>query len=164
MLRMIALGVAAVAARMSSNGAVAAAAAAVRPAPARPNVVVFMADDQDMWLGGETPIPKTRKLVADGGARGLNFFVATPVCCPSRTETLTGRYMHNLVLGAGGATGHGHDCMNQNSTNVFNDNALFPTLHAAGCVPTSHTVRSPHVIGASTVMSGRLLCCAVLAQ
>lgn len=97
-------------------------------------MVVFMADDQDMWLGGETPIPKTRQHLADGGIRALNFFVATPVCCPSRTETLTGRYMHNLVLRADGADGRGHDCMNQNSTNVFNENALFPTLHSAGCV------------------------------
>lgn len=111
-----------------SCGSVAATAAV------RPNVVVFMADDQDMWLGGETPIPKTRQHLADGGIRALNFFVATPVCCPSRTETLTGRYMHNLVLRADGADGRGHDCMNQNSTNVFNENALFPTLHSAGCV------------------------------
>lgn len=40
--------------------------------------------------------------------------------------------MHNLVLGADGAHGPGRNCMNQNSTNVFNANALFPTMHAAG--------------------------------
>ena len=57
-----------------------------------PNVVVIIADDQDVLLGGETPIPQTRALVADAGVRLTNFMVATPVCCPSRTEFLTGRY------------------------------------------------------------------------
>eukprot|EP00038_Savillea_parva_P030431 m.77804 g.77804 ORF g.77804 m.77804 type:complete len:571 (+) comp9164_c0_seq1:117-1829(+) len=100
-----------------------------------PNVVVIIADDQDVLLGGETPIPQTRALVADAGVRLTNFMVATPVCCPSRTEFLTGRYMHNLLMGQGSA--RGHNCMNQNSTNVFNSNALFPTLHAAG-IRTGH--------------------------
>jgi hypothetical protein len=28
-----------------------------------------------------------------------NGFVATPICCPSRTETFTGRHLHNLFGG-----------------------------------------------------------------
>ena len=110
--------------------AVLALATAAAAAVARPNFVFIIADDQDTVLGGESPIPVTRRRVADAGARLTNFFVATPVCCPSRTETLTGRYMHNLVMGRG--DGKGRSCMNQNSTNVFNADALFPSMHAAG--------------------------------
>jgi N-acetylglucosamine-6-sulfatase len=68
-----------------------------------PNIVFILTDDQDQVLGGSfpatsgaTPMPKTQKLLVDGGALFTSSFVHTPVCCPSRAETLTGRYLHNL--------------------------------------------------------------------
>ena len=40
----------------------------------------------------------------DEGVCASNFFVHTPVCCPSRAETLTGRYLHNVKLPVGYVT------------------------------------------------------------
>ena len=45
---------------------------------------------------GQTPMPKTQALMADAGATATNFFVHTPICNPSRSELLSGRYFHNI--------------------------------------------------------------------
>ncbi|XP_026153954.1 glucosamine (N-acetyl)-6-sulfatase (Sanfilippo disease IIID), b [Mastacembelus armatus] len=59
------------------------------------NVVLILADDQDVQLGGMTPMKKTKALVGDAGATFVNAFTVTPLCCPSRSSILTGRYPHN---------------------------------------------------------------------
>ena len=41
-------------------------------------------------------MPKTHALLVDHGASFSHAYVNTPVCCPSRSQTLTGRYAHNL--------------------------------------------------------------------
>ena len=70
-----------------------------------PNIVFVLTDDQDQQLGGSFPqkngvgpMAKTKKLMAEGGVTLTEFFIHTPVCCPSRAETLTGRYLHNVKL------------------------------------------------------------------
>ena len=45
---------------------------------------------------GVTPMPKTKHLMEDGGAMALNFHIHTPICNPSRSELLSGRYFHNI--------------------------------------------------------------------
>ena len=65
----------------------------------------FLTDDQDQMLGGSfpteasngaTPLPKTKKLMVDEGTMATNFFIHTPICCPSRSEVLSGKYFHNI--------------------------------------------------------------------
>ena len=74
------------------------------------NVVLLLTDDQDLVLGGMTPLAFTKEFVETRGAEVSNFFVNTPVCCPSRTTLLTGDYPHNWHTVNGG-------CMHMNVTN-----------------------------------------------
>ena len=78
-------------------------------------------DDQDIELDSLTPMPQLRKVLQGAGATFSHWYVNTvsatlshgswlqhlgslqpvgaffqPVCCPSRSETLSGRYHHNL--------------------------------------------------------------------
>ena len=55
------------------------------------NILIIVTDDQDLTLGGMTPLTKTKKWLAEGGKTFENAFVTTPICCPSRSTILTGR-------------------------------------------------------------------------
>eukprot|EP01043_Picozoa_sp_COSAG02_P041172 COSAG02_NODE_3392_length_6820_cov_6.539652_5_plen_440_part_00 len=50
-------------------------------------------------------MPKLKKLVSDEGAFFENAFCNTPICCPSRAEVTTGRYMHNTKATNNGCGG-----------------------------------------------------------
>merc|ERR1711991_112020 len=60
-----------------------------------PNIIFFLTDDQDLLLGSEEAIPHVMELIAGQGKTFNNSFVTTPICCPSRSAMLTGRYIHN---------------------------------------------------------------------
>jgi len=62
-----------------------------------PNIVYVLQDDNDLILGGTTPMQKTRALLENGGLEATNFFVNTPICCPSRSTMLSGRFIHNFA-------------------------------------------------------------------
>eukprot|EP00948_MAST-09A_sp_MAST-9A-sp1_P002367 g2367.t1 len=63
----------------------------------RSNLVVILTDDQDTLLGGFDPstMPKLHKLLRIEGRQFSHGFANSPVCCPSRSTILTGRYTHN---------------------------------------------------------------------
>jgi choline-sulfatase len=61
----------------------------------KPNILIFMSDDQGPWAMNcaETPELETPNLnrLAEEGIRFENFFCASPVCSPARASFLTGR-------------------------------------------------------------------------
>ena len=74
-------------------------------------------------------MPSVQRHLMDGGAFFDNAFVATPVCCPSRTESFTGRYFHNVLANA-----TQEQCMHAAATEFLFDPqaSLFSLMEAAG--------------------------------
>lgn len=77
----------------------------------------FPYSDQDLRLGSMQAMPYTRKHLVEGGeaVNMTNFFVNTPICCPSRTVLLSGRMNHNnkarSFATSGGGVGNDGMCM-----------------------------------------------------
>jgi arylsulfatase A-like enzyme len=71
------------------------AAAAAPAAATAPSFVVVLLDDLDELLNGTAAMPNVAALLRAQGT-SLRGFVDVPICCPSRTSTLSGRYSHNL--------------------------------------------------------------------
>jgi arylsulfatase A-like enzyme len=65
-------------------------------APARPNIVLMMADDQSWGETGYNGHPQVRTPVLDEMARSAlrldRFYAASPVCSPTRASVMTGRH------------------------------------------------------------------------
>jgi N-acetylglucosamine-6-sulfatase len=65
----------------------------VASAPARPNIVLILTDDQrwnTLWA-----MPNVRSMIVDHGVTFSNAYVVNSLCCPSRTTILTGKYSHS---------------------------------------------------------------------
>jgi N-acetylglucosamine-6-sulfatase len=90
------------------------AATSARSAPAKPNFLVVMTDDQT--VGELSVMSQTKRLIADQGVTFDRFITSYPLCCPSRTTFLTGQYSHNHgVLGNGTPIG-GYPAFDKNDT------------------------------------------------
>lgn len=72
----------------------------------RPNIVFILTDDQDIVLGGEFPLAKSKLLIGNQGITFINAFASTPLCCPSRSTILTGLYLHNHRTVNNSISGH----------------------------------------------------------
>jgi len=74
------------------------------------------------------PFQVQEKLI-DQGAFMENYFVNTPICCPSRTEFFTGRYFHNV----GPPNDNKGTCMHADTTMAgSNTTGLFGLMTRAG--------------------------------
>eukprot|EP00054_Salpingoeca_dolichothecata_P012791 m.71006 g.71006 ORF g.71006 m.71006 type:complete len:682 (+) comp20126_c0_seq1:44-2089(+) len=71
----------------------------------KPNVLFVLTDDQDLILDSLSSQPKLRKLITEQGAYFTNHFCNTPICCPSRAEIQSARYMHNTKVYDNGCGG-----------------------------------------------------------
>ena len=78
----------------------------------RPNFVFLLTDDQDLTLGGDDGMPYTLSMMRRHGAMVGNFFVNTPICCPSRATLFSGRYAHHWY------TSSNFSCMRMDLSNL----------------------------------------------
>jgi arylsulfatase A-like enzyme len=66
------------------------------PEPARPNILIMLADDlgyADLGVQGCTDVPTPHiDSIAKSGVRFTSGYVSAPVCSPSRAGLMTGRY------------------------------------------------------------------------
>eukprot|EP01084_Bolivina_argentea_P045863 84412_1 len=92
-----------------------------------PNFIFLLTDDLDYVFDSVSVMPNTLKHIANKGITFKNAFVSTPVCCPSRVETITGRNYQNI--GAPNGT-----CMSiSTKPNIFNlTSSFFQKFHANG--------------------------------
>ena len=74
-----------------------AAVLPIRPQPAgaalpanRPNILVLVSDDQPLSLFTRRLMPSVFSKIVDQGMRFDRFYVNSSVCCPSRSEIMTG--------------------------------------------------------------------------
>eukprot|EP00041_Stephanoeca_diplocostata_P025266 m.657476 g.657476 ORF g.657476 m.657476 type:complete len:563 (-) comp22713_c0_seq8:2129-3817(-) len=96
------------------------------------NIIFLLTDDQDLRLGSMQAMPSARQHLLAGGANISNFFISTPICCPSRAALLAGRYEHNNKCDGPSFAG----CMRQNTSKETNPlwwgNGFIPKLHSSG--------------------------------
>lgn len=63
-----------------------------------PNIILFLTDDQDALLNSMKALRKTQELIVKNGITFENAYVNSPICCPSRSSILTGKYAHNIKV------------------------------------------------------------------
>ena len=116
--------------------------AAAQAADARPNVVLFLTDDQT--VADMAVMPRTRTLVGAYGATFERAYISYPLCCPSRATLLTGQYSHNHgVLGNTPPLGGYYRLDEQNTLPVWLQAAGYQTAHI-GKLPNGYNGGPDH--------------------
>lgn len=64
--------------------------------PKHPNILFILTDDLD--ADSIKVMPQLKSLLIEEGTLFANFFITTPLCCPSRTSILRGQYAHNTQI------------------------------------------------------------------
>ena len=94
----------------------------------RPNVVVIMADDQD--VASLKYMPHLQKLMIARGTSFANHNVVFPLCCPSRSGYLSGQVGHNNHVRGNTSPDGGYDNLDWSDTlPVWLSNAGYVTDH-----------------------------------
>ncbi|PBP22186.1 hypothetical protein BUE80_DR007019 [Diplocarpon rosae] len=120
----------------------------------RPNIVVILADDQDVHLGSLDYMPLLKKHITDHGMLYKNHYCSTAICCPSRVTLWTGRNAHNTNVTDvfppyGGYPKFVAQGFNDNWLPVWLQDAGYSTFYT-GKLFNAHTVdnwNSPHPAG-----------------
>jgi len=86
---------------LPAAGASAAMSSSLGASSKKPNVVFILTDDLDLTSYLDPSLfPKVDSLLVEKGATFSNYFVTDSLCCPSRSSTLRGQYVHEHgVLG-----------------------------------------------------------------
>ncbi|KAI0019702.1 arylsulfatase [Xylariomycetidae sp. FL0641] len=74
------------------------ALATAAEAAKKPNIVVFLTDDQDYRLGSLDYMKVVQREIIEKGVNFVNHHVTTAVCCPSRATMLKGQMAHNTNI------------------------------------------------------------------
>jgi N-acetylglucosamine-6-sulfatase len=117
------------------------AAGAFAPAMAAPHIVVIMADDLDVHtvetLLARGLLPNLKTHVVDRGVRFTQSFVSNPLCAPSRSTYLSGRYSHNHGVLRNNAVRNvdSPDAPRYGSVVAFRDSSTIATWLYARSVP-----------------------------
>jgi N-acetylglucosamine-6-sulfatase len=110
----------------------------------RPNVLVFMTDDQT--VESMRVMPNVKTLLADQGVTFDNNFVSYSLCCPSRSTFLTGQYAHNHgVWGNIAPQGGYYKLDSTNTLPVWLQSAGYQTIHL-GKYLNQYGTRNPREI------------------
>lgn len=98
----------------------------------KPNFIVLLTDDQDLRHKSMIAMPYTAQYVGNSGINMSNHFINTPICCPSRTTLLSGRFEHNNRVSGPNEGG----CMRMNTSRDDNPmwwkRSFVRTLHEQG--------------------------------
>lgn len=104
-------------------------------APVRPNIIIVLADDLG-WgdvsgYGGKVPTPHLDQMIREG-ARFTQFYVASPICSPSRAGLLTGQFPARWNITSYLQTRRGNRACEQADFLATNAPSLPRQLKAAG--------------------------------
>src|SRR5215218_1769444 len=100
------------------------------PAPAKPNIVMLMTDDQT--VESLRVMANVNTLLARQGTTFANNFASFPLCCPSRATFITGQYGHNHTIMGNAAPAGGYDKLapsHSNSLPAWLQQAGYHTVH-----------------------------------
>ena len=103
--------------------------AVVLPMENRPNILFILTDDLDSRLNTISYMQNLQDLIVSRGTTLEDYFVTTPVCCPSRTTILRGQYTHNHGVYNNYAPDGGFEKFNKSNEE---DSTLAVWLQSAG--------------------------------
>ncbi|KAK4575180.1 hypothetical protein LTR86_001032 [Recurvomyces mirabilis] len=61
----------------------------------QPNIVLFLSDDQDLWMQSWQYMPRLMEHISQPGLSFRNHHCTNALCCPSRVSLWTGKAAHN---------------------------------------------------------------------